>query len=230
MIDILDWAYPSAEQFNIVIKGTRNPRNSWDKMDSYSEYSKECFDIDNSTGKAYPVKDFILGEDDRELCSNLCSKTSEHSKFLRMLPVIVTMNAPLYFWKEFDTYKIGTTSNSCSTMHTICDKPFELSDFSYEKLNNESVNILKSIIHKLNTLRNEYILVTDVQRKKDVWWQIIQLLPSSYNQRRTISLNYAVLENIYTQRQGHKLDEWITFCKWIKQVPLFAELYPQIKD
>lgn len=219
MIDILRAVYPSAEQFDIVIEGARNPRNSWDKKDSILVFDEGLMD-----------EAFILGENDSELCRNLCSKTSEHSKFLRMLPVIVTMTAPLYFWKEFDTYKIGTTSNSCSTMHTICDKPFELEDFSSEKLNDESIDILKSIIRKLNALRNHYLIVTDVQRRKDIWWQIIQLLPSSYNQRRTISLNYAVLENIYTQRQGHKLDEWITFCKWIKQVPLFAELYPQIKD
>lgn len=226
MIDILDWAYPSAEQFNIVIKGARNPRNSWDKMDSYSEYSKECFDIDNSTGKAYPVKDFILGEKDRELCSNLCSKTSEHSKFLRMLPVIVTMNAPLYFWKEFDTYKVGTTANSCSTMHTVCDKRFELSDFSNEHLNDESIDILKSIIDRLNVLRDEYLYMTYAPDKKDIWWQIIQTLPSSYNQRRTVSLNYAVLNNIYEQRKHHKLDEWIIFCDWVKNVPYFKTFFP----
>lgn len=214
MIDILRAVYPSAEQFDIVIEGARNPRNSWDKKDSILVFDEGLMD-----------EAFILGENDSELCRNLCSKTSEHSKFLRMLPVIVTFNAPLYFWKEFDTYKIGTTSNSCSTMHTLCDKPFELSDFSTEHLNDESIDILKSNIDRLNVLRNEYLNMPYAPDQKDIWWQIIQTLPSSYNQRRTISLNYAVLENIYKQRRYHKLDEWLMFCDWIKTVPYFKTFF-----
>lgn len=214
MIDILRAVYPSAEQFDIVIEGARNPRNSWDKKDSILVFDEGLMD-----------EAFILGENDSELCRNLCSKTSEHSKFLRMLPVIVTLNAPLYFWKEFDTYKIGTTSNSCSTMHTLCNKPFELSDFSTEHLNDESIDILKSNIDRLNVLRNEYLNMPYAPDKKDIWWQIIQTLPSSYNQRRTISLNYAVLENIYKQRRYHKLDEWLMFCDWIKTVPYFKTFF-----
>lgn len=214
MIDILRAVYPSAEQFDIVIEGARNPRNSWDKKDSILVFDEGLMD-----------EAFILGDNDCELCRNLCSKTSEHSKFLRMLPVILTMNAPLYFWKEFDTYKVGTTSNSCSTMHTLCNKPFELSDFSTEHLNDESIGILKSNIDRLNVLRDEYLHMTYAPDQKDIWWQIIQTLPSSYNQRRTISLNYAVLENIYKQRRYHKLDEWLMFCNWIKTVPYFKTFF-----
>lgn len=215
MIDILRAVYPSAEQFDIVIEGVRNPMNSWHKKDS-----KLVFD-EGIMGEA-----FILGDNDYKLCRKLCSKTSEHSKFLRMLPVIITMTAPLYFWKEFDTYKVGTTSNSCSTMHTVCNKPFELSDFSTEHLNDESIDILKSIIDRLNVLRDEYLCMTYAPDQKDIWWQIIQTLPSSYNQRRTVSLNYAVLNNIYEQRKHHKLDEWIIFCDWVKNVPYFKTFFP----
>lgn len=215
MIDILREVYPSAEQFDIVIEGARNPMNSWHKKDS-----KLVFD----EGIMNDV--FIIGYNDFELCRKLCSKTSEHSKFLRMLPVIVTINAPLYFWKEFDTYKVGTTANSCSTMHTVCNKPFELSDFSTEHLNDESLDVLKSIIDRLNVLRDEYLHMSYAPDKKDIWWQIIQTLPSSYNQRRTVSLNYAVLNNIYEQRKHHKLDEWIIFCDWVKNVPYFKTFFP----
>ena len=215
MIDILREVYPSAEQFDIVIEGARNPMNSWHKKDS-----KLVFD----EGIMNDV--FIIGYNDFELCRKLCLKTSEHFKFLRMLPVIVTINAPLYFWKEFDTYKVGTTSNSCSTMHTVCNKPFELSDFSTEHLNDESLDVLKSIIDRLNVLRDEYLHMSYEPDKKDIWWQIIQTLPSSYNQRRTVSLNYAVLNNIYEQRKHHKLDEWIIFCDWVKNVPYFNTFFP----
>ena len=215
MIDILRAVYPSAEQFDIVIEGARNPMNSWHKKDSKLVFDEGIMD-----------EAFILGDNDYNLCRKLCSKTSEHSKFLRMLPVIVTMNAPLYFWKEFDTYKVGTTSNSCSTMHTVCNKTFELSDFSTEHLNDESIDILKSIIDRLNGLRDEYLYMTYAPDQKDIWWQIIQTLPSSYNQRRTVSLNYAVLNNIYEQRKHHKLDEWIILCDWVKNVPYFKTFFP----
>lgn len=215
MIDILRAVYPSPKQFDIVIEGARNPRNSWDKKDSQLVFDEGIMD-----------EAFVLGDNDYKLCRNLCSKTSEHSKFLRMLPVIVTLNAPLYFWKEFDTYKVGTTSNSCSTMHTVCDKEFELSDFSTEHLNEESIDVLKSNVDRLNVLRDEYLHMSYAPDQKDIWWQIIQTLPSSYNQRRTVSLNYAVLNNIYEQRKHHKLDEWIIFCDWVKNVPYFKTFFP----
>lgn len=157
---------------------------------------------------------------------------TDHSKFMRMINVTMDVVAPLYFWKEFDTYKVGTVCNSCSTMHKIHEKRFELNDFSHEHLNGSSISYLEGIISELNMYRDVYLSWDDSDRikeeflvdsKKDVWWQMIQLLPSSYNQKRTIQLNYQVLRNIYHSRKNHKLDEWRDFCKWIETLP-YSEL------
>lgn len=190
-----------------AIRGMRNPKNSWDKMDS-------TFD---------PLE---LGDNDYDLCVRLSKAGQVHGKFLRMITVTADVTAPLYWWKEYDTYKVGTVANSCSTMHKLTAKPFELDDFSHEHLIVASLNSLKRTIADLNACRGGYLnedIAKDPEWRKEVWWQMIQLLPSSYNQKRTIQVSYAVLMNIYEYRRNHKLDEWHTFCDWIEYLP-YAEL------
>lgn len=182
-----------------AIRGMRNPMNSWSKSDSYL--------ISNTNPQ--------IGKDDLELMTRLSRNGAVHSKYLRMINVTVDITAPLYWWKEFDTYKVGTVANSCSTMHKIHAKEFELDDFSHDQLNDIAIDFLKDTIRILNAARENY-LDTNF---KHWWWQMIQLLPSSYNQRRTIQMNYAVLQNIYPNRKNHKLDEWKMFCDWIKLLP-----------
>ena len=161
-----------------------------------------------------------LGPNDKNLMKKLAKAGTDHRKFMRMMPVMVRITAPLYWWKEFDTYKVGTVANSCSTMHKITEKAFNLKDFSHEHLDHLSLRLLEDVIVKLNANRNEYLEYVkddDTDRtKKDYWWQLIQLLPSSYNQTRNVMLNYEVLYNIYHARKNHKLDEWREFCKWIE--------------
>lgn len=174
-----------------AIRGMRNPKNSWDKMDS-------TFD---------PLE---LGDNDYDLCVRLSKAGQVHGKFLRMITVTADVTAPLYWWKEYDTYKVGTVANSCSTMHKLTAKPFELDDFSHEHLIVASLNSLKRTIADLNACREGYLnedIAKDPEWRKEVWWQMIQLLPSSYNQKRTIQVSYAVLMNIYEYRRNHKLDE-----------------------
>ena len=185
-----------------AIRGCRNPMNSWGRMDSYQDTT--CFRI---------------GPNDHDLMVRLAKAGSEHAKYRRMIVVWVDVTAPLYWWKEFDTYKVGTVANSCSTMHKISEKEFTLEDFSCEHLYSGTMPTFDNIIHELNCARSRFLSTND----KEDWWQIIQLLPSSYNQRRTIMLNYEVLSNIYRQRKNHKLDEWRTFCQWIKTLP-YSEL------
>lgn len=217
-----------------AIRGMRNPMNSWDKSDT--EYNTVISGIG-----ANPVE---VGPNDLNLMKRLLNAGNDHSKFMRMITVYVDITAPLYWWKEFDTYKVGTVANSCSTMHKIADKEFTLEDFSCEHLNCKDyhrewiesavvdedetslhkvfatpLDILKFTIEMLNSYRNAYLESND----KDNWWQMIQLLPSSYNQKRTVQLNYAVLRNIYHSRRNHKLDEWHTFCDFIKTLP-YSEL------
>lgn len=177
-----------------AIRGMRNPMNSWLKIDSFDDK---------------------LGENDRELMKKLERSGSDHAKYRRMIVVTMDIVAPLYWWKEFDTYKVGTVSNSCSTMHKIAEKEFTLEDFSHEHMNIASETCLETTIGYLNLFRQSFLENHD----KDNWWQMIQLLPSSYNQRRTILLNYEVLANIYKSRKNHKLDEWREFCKWIESLP-----------
>lgn len=232
---------PSPEEMKFVIEGMRNPMESWDQSDS---------------GWNYILKPtWMLGFNDRDLMKRLCKAGSDERKFMRQMPVMVRITAPLYWWKEFDTYKVGTTSNSCSTMHKIHAHPFSLKDFSCEHLfdsfsskeekavinfydsleiyesdpgEDESdmlisltpISVLNATIHALNKSREAYLKTND----KDYWWQMIQLLPSSYNQTRNITLNYEVLHNMYHARKHHKLDEWrIGFCDWCKTLP-YSEL------
>lgn len=230
-----------------AIRGMRNPLNSWDRSDT-------CFFDDSFTGwhDCLNMKNDIsameqLGNNDHDLMKRLCKGGPVHAKFRRMIIVYVDIIAPLYWWKEADTYKVGTVCNSCSTMHKISEKEFELSDFSHEHLYfygnealdlgledgeeerfPESLDILEGTIRKLNFWRNKYIEYKTKPMKdnskreelrKFLWWQMIQLLPTTYNQRRTMMLNYEVLANIYEYRQNHKLDEWRDFCKWIETLP-----------
>ena len=212
MIKITNIIVPSYEQWMAAIKGMRNPMNSWDKIDSKKN---TCNNIscDNCSEICSQIE---LGKNDYDLMKRLTLAGTEHSKFLRMLPVMMDITAPLYWWKEFDTYKVGTVANSCSTMHKIADKEFTLDDFSVENLYEDVIDRpFKDIIDCLNFFRGLYIQNND----KDDWWQMIQLLPSSYNQKRTVFLNYAVLVNMYHQRKGHKLDEWHDFCNMIEKLP-----------
>ena len=224
-----------------AIRGMRNPMNSWEKSDSGTKYYfDECEGADNG------VYRYTLGPNDLDLMTRLRNSGTDHRKFMRMITVYLDITAPLYWWKEFDTYKVGTVANSCSTMHKIAAKEFTLDDFSCEHLiydwvgdNNEAIwykdppenspikcqlmftplDALRITIGVLNTNRKAYIETKD----KKYWWQMIQLLPSSYNQKRTAMLNYEVLANIYKSRRNHKLDEWHTFCDWIENLP-YAEL------
>ena len=205
-----------------AVRGMRNPMNSWDKGDSgYVECNEYKFLGDVPTYK------FKIGENDLNLMKRLVAAGTDHSKFMRMINVTCDITAPLYWWKEFDTYKVGTVANSCSTMHKIHEKEFTLDDFSHEHLSdkyalsnaNDPLNVMEHIIYCLNFYRNLYIKTKD----KKYWWQMIQLLPSSYNQKRTVQLNYAVLRNMYHSRKNHKLDEWRNFCAWVEGLP-YSEL------
>jgi hypothetical protein len=204
MIKIENIISPSPEQWQAVIRGMRNPLNSWSLSDSQIEEDE-----------------FYIGEKDLTLMRNLAKAGSDHRKYLRMLPVWMDITAPLYWWKEADTYKVGTVANSCSTMHKITDKEFDLDDFSHEHLVGPSMSILKTTIDTLNYWRNAF----KAYNNNEYWWQLIQLLPSSYNQKRTLFLNYEVLWNMYKARNAHKLDEWRDFCFIIEnEVPHFKEI------
>lgn len=202
-----------------AIRGMRNPLNSWDKSDSIFEHEDTEYYI-------YNILDVVVGDNDLKLMQNLSKAGSDHSKYLRMINVTLDIVAPLYWWKEFDTYKVGTVTNSCSTMHTIHTKEFTLYDFSVEHLGYLSIPTFEQIIADLNAWRNAYNnyenmpeTITKKYSKKECWYNMIQLLPSSYNQRRTVQLNYQVLKNMYHVRKAHKLDEWRVFCKWIESLP-----------
>lgn len=198
-----------------AIRGMRNPLNSWAKSDSY--LGPEYLEDENTY-----VMPFI-GSNDYDLMVRLRNAGTDHRKYMRMITVSCDITAPFYWWKEFDTYKVGTVANSCSTMHTIHKKKFELDDFSHEHMNKFSLNILKEAIVQLEYCRHAYLETEDKDEKKEYWWQLIQLLPNSYNQKRTVMLNYEVLANIYKSRKNHKLDEWHTFCDWIETLP-YSEL------
>lgn len=221
----------SPEQMAFIIQGMRNPMNSWEKSDSTFIEEDEYYDILGNSGPAVGEENRSeLGPDDLSLMQRLSNAGTEHRKYMRMMPVYVRITAPLYWWKEFDTYKVGTVANSCSTMHKIAAKEFTLEDFSYEHLDIRTRKILEETIKVLNDYRNIYINynpddfeIKGCPSKKDLWWQLIQLLPSSYNQTRNVMLNYEVLANIYRQRKNHKLDEWREFCKWIESLP-YSEL------
>ena len=222
-----------------AIRGMRNPMNSWDKSDSGfgcgndNEYF--CENCSSSFHCTSRTTTYNIGSNDLKLMHTLCKAGSDHRKFMRMINVSVDITAPLYWWKEFDTYKVGTVANSCSTMHKIHAKEFTLDDFSHEHLITgekplveggvdapeppNAIWLIHRTIQTLNQYRDLYLQTKD----KKYWWQMIQLLPSSYNQKRTVMLNYEVLVNIYKPRKNHKLDEWIEFCKWIENLP-YSEL------
>lgn len=217
--------------FEAAIRGMRNPMNSWDKSDS------GYVDCENYEGVACksecpyghfciesPYWHYNIGENDLALMRQLAHAGDDHGKFARFINITVDITAPLYWWKEFDTYKVGTVSNSCSTMHKIHEKAFTLYDFSHEHLSvgvYSNTELLISVIACLNVARELFLETND----KKYWWQMIQLLPSSYNQRCTVQLNYQVLNRIYNARKNHKLDEWHEFCDWIEELPYFREIY-----
>lgn len=202
MLTINKTVTASPEQWEIIIEGMRNPMESWDRTDSFNDVS-------------FFEKNYVLGDNDLNLMLKLSRAGSDHAKFRRMIPVFLTITAPLYWWKEFDTYKIGTTTNSTSTMHKIHTKEFTRDDFSIERLDREELEILDAVRYSLSWNRQKFLETND----KCYWDRIIQLLPSSYNQRRTVSLNYEVLHNIYHARRNHKLTEWHTLCDHILTLP-----------
>ena len=194
----------SVMNFENAIRGARNPMNSWHRQDSY-----------------YDEKgNFIFGENDLNLAKRLAHAGSDHCKFMRQIFVSVDFTAPLYWWKEFDTYKVATVANSTSTMHKIASKPFSLDDFSHDHMNEVALHSLSQIIETLEHLRQDYLKTKD----KTTWYSMIQLLPSSYNQMRTVTMNYESLVNIYHARKNHKLNEWHEVCDWIKSLPYANDL------
>lgn len=197
----------SVMNFDNAMRGARNPLNSWGRYDSYH----------NENGE------FVFGENDLSLAKRLCKAGTDHRKFVRMIFVSVDVTAPMYWWKEYDTYKVGTVANSTSTMHKITSKPFELSDFSTDHMNQQGIDAINEVIKVLEDLRLKYLETKD----KAIWYTIIQLLPSSYNQMRTCTLNYENLVSIYYARKNHKLQEWHTYCDWIEELPYFKELFIQ---
>ena len=216
MLKIEKVVTPSWEQWEIVIEGMRNPKNSWDRIDSK-------FDVRSSDTEIW------LGGNDKKLMKTLVAGGPVHAKFRRMLPVFITLSAPLYWWKEADTYRVGVVRNSCSTMHKIQAKEFTLDDFSTENLNDYALRNLKQTIEVLNYNRERFLKTKD----KEYWWQLIQLLPSSYNQKATIMVNYEVLYNMYMWRKNHKLDDWHTFCDMIETLPyadILITLQPEIGE
>ena len=216
MLKIENWEVLGWEH---AIRGMRTPMNSWEKSDSIFIEDGEYRDICGNSGPSdiqFSVPE--IGENDYSLMKNLRNAGTDHRKFMRMITVYLDITAPLYWWKEFDTYKVGTVANSCSTMHKIHAKEFTLEDFSCEKLY-DPIGDLRPIVDRLNVYRERYLETKD----KNDWWQMIQLLPSSYNQKRTVMLNYEVLTNIYKSRRHHKLDCWHTLCDWIEDLP-YSEL------
>ena len=188
-----------------AIRGARNPMNSWARSDSYYDENGQ----------------YILGENDLSLAKRLRNAgTSDHRKYLRQVMLSVDITAPMYWWKEYDTYKVATVANSTSTMHKIHSKPFEIDDFSHDHLTDNGMNVLRNLVDELEKIRLEYVDNKD----KALWYDLIQLLPSSYNQMRTCTLNYETLVNIYRSRKNHKLDEWRSFCDWIKTLPYSDEI------
>lgn len=199
-----------------AIRGMRNPMNSWIKSDSGLRVMNE----DDVEFGYEPNYEYVVGDNDLDLMKRLSKAGSDHAKYLRMINVTCDITAPRYWWIEADTYKVGTVANSTSTMHKITDKEFTLDDFSTEHLTGLSVAALQNTIDVMNLERNHFVITKD----KDCWWQIIQLLPASYNQKRTIQLNYQVLKNMYHARKNHKLDEWHTFCDWVETLPYAKEI------
>ena len=213
MLKIENWEVLGWEH---AIRGMRNPMNSWEKSDS--EWVPQ-FD----TVQGPVAGEFVIGPNDYALMKNLRNAGTDHRKFMRMITVYADVTGPFYWWKEYSTYKVGTVANSCSTMHKIHAKEFTIDDFSHEHLLPTAMKSLEATIDILNDYRDKYNAERDPIIKKDFWWQMIQLLPTSYNQKRTVMLNYEVLANIYKSRRHHRLDEWHTLCDWIEELP-YSEL------
>ena len=267
MLKIEKYVTASPEQWEIVIEGMRNPKNSWDRMDSYATY------IENPETLNTAAFEYFIGENDMKLMEALASGGPVHGKFMRMIPCWVTISAPLYWWKQFDTYKVGTVGDACSTMHKIHAKEFTLDDFAheylvmstddyreegveydvYETVRSNPLHTLTNTVIALNKARKRYLFATDKLssfvktddmsdaeyeakknqlrlNQKKFWYQMIQLLPDSYIQKRTIFLNYEVLRNMYISRKNHKLDEWHTFCDWVKTLPYFELITETMKE
>lgn len=217
--------------WNAAIRGMRNPMNSWAMSDSGWDAHIPPIELRKQVdweswathykNVQYDNEEYSydIGPYDQQLMTRLRNAGTDHRKFMRMITVYLDITAPLYWWKEFDTYKVGTVANSCSTMHKIAEKEFTLEDFSHEHLGYQSIRILKDTIKVMNDFRDEFLK----DHEKENWWQMIQLLPSSYNQKRTLMLNYEVLANMYKSRRNHKLDEWHTFCDWVESLP-YSEL------
>ena len=239
MIKIENVVLASPEQMEFIIEGMRNPMNSWVKSDSdrcssihacdiHYDHCDKCIHSNKRIGG-----DFAIGNNDHSLMQRLANAGTDHRKFMRMMPVYVRITAPLYWWKEFDTYKVGTVANSCSTMHKIQEKEFTMDDFSYEHLfrvrdcklgEYAPTLVLETTINALNYWRERYLAALKTEEEtglstKDIWWQMIQLLPSSYNQTRNVMMNYEILANIYKSRRNHKLNEWRELCAWVKTLP-----------
>ena len=247
MIKLEDMVLPSPQQWRTIIMGLRNPKNSWSMSDSEIKYEN----VRDSEGY------MDLGSKDHDLMMRLAKGGPVHAKYRRMITVYVDITAPLYWWKEFDTYKVGTVANSCSTMHKLTDKEFTIDDFSCEHLMDSylgedrdvnmdvcdgdwtPMNILGFTVESLNHYRKLYLEakvkpMKEESKRKDLmkkyWWQMIQLLPSSYNQKRTVMFNYEVLHNMYKWRKNHKLDEWVEFCKWIESLPYSEIITCKVED
>ena len=206
---MIQFSNDSVYNFEHALRGARNPMNSWAKSDSF--YDDKGF--------------YVLGKNDLDLAQRLCRAGSDHRKFMRQILVSVDINAPMYWWKEYDTYKVGTTANSTSTMHKIHSKRIELNDFSHDQLIPNSLDALKNYIQYLESIRLSY----NESKSKEDWYQLIQLLPSSYNQLRTCTLSYENLFHMYHSRKTHKLQEWLDFCKWVETLPYTKELIIELE-
>ena len=210
-----------------AIRGMRNPKNSWEKSDSGvcathgPAHCADCVYTDCHADDVEIGTKYILGGDDLTLMTTLRNAGTDHRKFMRMITVYLDITAPLYWWKEYDTYKVGTVANSTSTMHKIHSKPFEMSDFSTDHMTDATLDMMQKNIDFLEGIRTQFVETKD----KALWYSMIQLLPESYNQMRTCTLNYENLVGIYYSRKGHKLAEWHTFCDWVKELPYFEELF-----
>lgn len=216
---MIKFEHPEVWGWEHAIRGMRNPLNSWDKSDSRFNYDIEAATVGNEEPQYIHI-DATIGYNDLDLMRRLIRAGSSHRKFLRQIFVSVDITAPRYWFAEFDTYKVGTTANSCSTMHKITEKEFTLDDFSHEHLIPRALDTLQATVDALNAYRSDYIQTKD----KIAWWQLIQLLPQSYNQKRTVTMTYENLLNMVNQRRGHKLDEWHDFCDWVFILPYAEEL------
>lgn len=210
MLKIEKYVTMSPEQWAITIEGMRNPMNSWDRMDSYKTHIEDPDTLETADFE------FFVGDNDYDLMKRLAMGGPVHAKYRRMMPTWVMINAPLYWWKEFDTYKVGTVANSCSTMHKIHAKEFTMDDFSCERMTADGIETLRVVIDQLNRDRQAYLETKDM----DYWHDMIQLLPTSFNQKRLVFINYETCVGIHEFRKNHKLPEWHVFCDWIEQLPL----------